>query len=313
MSHPTGTRRKRRRITTVASAAATTVLVLATAGGGSVLAAQSGGGEPLHILLSNDDGVGSLGIESMQDALEDAGHRVTVVAPSSDRSGSGGGITTEPFDVERIADDTWAVDATPATSVAVGLDAIVDEPVDLVVSGINDGASNAGETALVSGTVGATTSAISELLGGDAVPAVALSSWPPADDVEEHFALIGRYGVELVEELFEHRGNNPVLTEPLALNVNFPVGHARDAGETEVTTQGKGALLPGIGAAEFGYTLEDGTATIGAAPLDADQPRDSDITAGEGGAVTITPFDGDLTAPVQQRKQVENVLGELTR
>ena len=51
--------------------------------------APSDEGRILHILLSNDDGVGAPGLEALNAALRARGHRVTVVAPSGDRSGSG--------------------------------------------------------------------------------------------------------------------------------------------------------------------------------------------------------------------------------
>ena len=47
---------------------------------------------PLHVLVTNDDGVDSPGIRALARAVLEAGHRVTVAAPSRDLSGAGASI-----------------------------------------------------------------------------------------------------------------------------------------------------------------------------------------------------------------------------
>ncbi len=47
----------------------------------------------LAILLTNDDGYDSAGLSTLRDALLADGHRVTVVAPLSQQSGSGVKVT----------------------------------------------------------------------------------------------------------------------------------------------------------------------------------------------------------------------------
>ena len=49
----------------------------------------------MRILVTNDDGVESPGIRALTAALVHDGHDVTVVAPTSDRSGAGAAIGTE--------------------------------------------------------------------------------------------------------------------------------------------------------------------------------------------------------------------------
>ncbi|HIK37237.1 MAG TPA: 5'/3'-nucleotidase SurE, partial [Geminocystis sp. M7585_C2015_104] len=47
----------------------------------------------MRILLSNDDGIFSPGIRTLANALAEAGHEVTVVAPDGERSATGHGLT----------------------------------------------------------------------------------------------------------------------------------------------------------------------------------------------------------------------------
>lgn len=119
---------------------------------------------PLHVLVTNDDGVESPGIRALARAILDAGHRVTVAAPSRDWSGAGASIGPIHVDgVIPVADHRWpgfdgvpvhALDRPPATAVwAACLGAFGDVP-DVVASGINPGA-NTGHLTLHSGTVGA--------------------------------------------------------------------------------------------------------------------------------------------------------------
>lgn len=133
------------------------------------------------VLVTNDDGVGSDGIDALVNALEDRGDvEVVVVAPLENQSGSGGRTT----DGELVVTDTEtisghpakAVDGFPADSVVWALGEGGVEP-DLVVSGINDG-QNVGPLVDISGTVGAARQAVQ--LG---VPALATSQGlgEPAD------------------------------------------------------------------------------------------------------------------------------------
>ena len=58
--------------------------------------------KPLHILLTNDDGYQAVGITTMKQALESAGHKVTVVAPLTQRSGSSAGLSITMLSYKQI-------------------------------------------------------------------------------------------------------------------------------------------------------------------------------------------------------------------
>jgi 5'-nucleotidase len=136
---------------------------------------------PLQILVSNDDGYSAPGIDAAVTALNTLPNvLVTVSAPATDQSGSGGKTSTGPLTAThtRTASNfpAWAVNGFPADSVLYALNTLHVNP-DLVVTGINNG-QNLGPFISISGTVGAAR------VGGKAsIPAVAMSQGlgSPAD------------------------------------------------------------------------------------------------------------------------------------
>jgi 5'-nucleotidase len=50
--------------------------------------------DPLHILLTNDDGHEAPGIQALGRYLKQAGHRVSMVAPSDEQSSTGMSVTS---------------------------------------------------------------------------------------------------------------------------------------------------------------------------------------------------------------------------
>lgn len=111
----------------------------------------------MHVLIANDDGIGACGIKALAQAFIDAGHRVSVAAPDTQRSAASHSITMfRPLmarPVEWPGAMAWSIDGTPADCVKLALDKLTG-PVDVVVSGINDGY-NIGTDVHYSGTVAA--------------------------------------------------------------------------------------------------------------------------------------------------------------
>lgn len=114
----------------------------------------------MHILLSNDDGYQARGIQVLYQHFKSLGHRVTLVAPSGQRSAQSHSMTFYlPVQVEKISEDIFSVSGTPADCVAIALNHILKSNLpDIVVSGINHGF-NVGIDVNYSGTVGAATEA----------------------------------------------------------------------------------------------------------------------------------------------------------
>jgi len=108
----------------------------------------------MRILISNDDGVYAPGIAALHEALADFAE-CAVVAPSEDQSGVSSALTLDrPLYPERLASGWLSINGTPADCVHLGLNGLLDEPPEMVVSGINLGA-NLGDDVLYSGTVAA--------------------------------------------------------------------------------------------------------------------------------------------------------------
>lgn len=136
--------------------------------------------ETLDILVSNDDGYQGEGLDAVVQALSELPDTtVTVSAPADDRTGTGGQTT----DGELTATDeetlsgypATAVQGFPADSVNYALDNVVEEPPDLVITGLNAG-QNMGPLIDASGTVGAARAAVAA-----GIPALATSQGIDAD------------------------------------------------------------------------------------------------------------------------------------
>lgn len=118
----------------------------------------------MRLLVTNDDGIESEGIQVLARHLEAAGHDVVVVAPDRNFSGSGAALgdlqVDAGLDVERVEIDglergeASALAGPPALTVVAALLGGFGPPPDLVVSGTNAGL-NTGRSILHSGTVGA--------------------------------------------------------------------------------------------------------------------------------------------------------------
>lgn len=109
------------------------------------------------ILVSNDDGIESVGIHALVDFVKEYGD-VIVVAPELPQSGKSSSLTVEtPLRVKRLADyngaQMWRVNGTPVDCTKLAFSHLLSRKPDLVVAGINHG-SNAGINAIYSGTMG---------------------------------------------------------------------------------------------------------------------------------------------------------------
>ncbi len=114
----------------------------------------------MDVLLTNDDGIHALGLRAMYRALQRAGHTVRVVAPLTEQSAVGHAITLSlPLRIKDIREPGFegiGVFGTPVDCAKLALSTLLDNPPDMLISGINNGA-NVGVDILYSGTVSAAT------------------------------------------------------------------------------------------------------------------------------------------------------------
>ncbi len=198
--------------------------------------------EPLHILLTNDDGYAAAGIDTVAVALAALPDvRLTIVAPETNQSGTGGKTTAGEVqatkDKRRTASGrpVTAVIGFPADAVNYAFDHMGLTP-DVVVSGINQG-QNLGPVAAISGTVGAAKRAAT--LG---VPAIAVSQGLAAG-TELRYDVSARLTVAWVRDhrtqLVEHRAAVGVV------NLNVPtctIGAIRGVRQVPLATSLDGAV-----------------------------------------------------------------------
>lgn len=129
----------------------------------------------MRILVTNDDGIDSVGLHRLAVALTEHGE-VTVVAPDQEYSGASAAIGAiwdlEPVIRRRSIEGVpaaWTLNGPPALCVLWSkLGIFGEDEFDLVVSGINPGA-NIGRSVYYSGTVGACISARNIGISGVAV------------------------------------------------------------------------------------------------------------------------------------------------
>ena len=105
----------------------------------------------MRILVTNDDGISTPGIQLLAKVMEPFGE-VWVVVPDQDRSGVSHAITLNaPLRTEKLGPRRFVCDGTPTDSVYLAINQMKLAPT-LVVSGVNPGP-NLGQDVLYSGTV----------------------------------------------------------------------------------------------------------------------------------------------------------------
>ncbi|MFL2756729.1 MAG: 5'/3'-nucleotidase SurE [Dehalococcoidia bacterium] len=172
----------------------------------------------LNVLVTNDDGINSPGIWKIAEAISEIAN-VVMVAPDRDQSGKGSSITLlNPLNIERqiskvsAITEVYTVDGTPADCVIVATEEIFPNNIDLVISGINQGA-NVGLDVFTSGTFGAA-------LHGYCrdIDSIALSVFYGDDIFYDPAVYIGR---QIVSNIINMRLAKSDMDKML-LNINFP-------------------------------------------------------------------------------------------
>ena len=108
----------------------------------------------MRVLITNDDGIGSTGLNSLRERLSEH-HEVWVVAPDGERSGFSHAITLHgSVTFQQLDDGLYSCSGTPADAVLYSLLGAIPFSPDVVVSGINHGP-NIGTDIVYSGTVAA--------------------------------------------------------------------------------------------------------------------------------------------------------------
>jgi 5'-nucleotidase len=229
-----------------------------------------------QILVTNDDGIDSIGIKVLAAAMSDLG-KVTVIAPDREMSGISHALTLgKPLKAEMIKPRWYAVSGTPTDCVYVGRVKIMNGEIDLVVSGINNGA-NLGEDVHYSGTVaGALEASIFD------IPAIS-------------FSMTAGLGVDLAEAAeFARRMAGEVLERGLEprtlLNVNFPAPPAAGVRVTRLGRRHYEQVVDQTAQGNGRYTFQ-----IGGNEIHFEQSPETDCQAVADGCISVTPLQIDMS------------------
>lgn len=234
----------------------------------------------MRILISNDDGVFAPGIHMLANELSVVAN-IEVMAPDRNRSGASNSLTlSRPLRVNKLDNGYYSVEGTPTDCVHLALTGFLDLGVDLVVSGINDGA-NLGDDILYSGTVAAAMEGRN--LG---LPAIAVSM--VGDNNIKHY----NTAAVIVRQLIQKFTANCLPLKTI-LNVNVPDLPLNEIKGIEVTRLGARHVAEPV--------IKDHDPRgrpiywVGPPGPEADAGPGTDFFAVSQGFVSITPLHFDMT------------------
>src|SRR5437899_99529 len=110
--------------------------------------------EPMRILITNDDGIHSEGLDVCVEIGRALSDDVWVIAPEFDQSGVSHSLSlNDPLRLREVGERRYAIKGTPTDCVIMGVRHILNgKGPDLILSGVNRG-QNAAEDVTYSGTI----------------------------------------------------------------------------------------------------------------------------------------------------------------
>jgi 5'-nucleotidase len=240
----------------------------------------------MRILVTNDDGIHSPGIEACVRIAETLSKDVWVVAPETDQSGVAHSLSlSDPLRLRKIGDKRFAVKGTPTDCVIMAVRHIIeDKRPDLVLSGVNKG-QNIAEDVTYSGTVAGAMEGT--ILG---IPSVALSQcYGPKTRDAQNYATAEVHAPNLIRRILKEGMPTGVL-----VNVNFPDCPPEEVVGIAATTQGRRdqellRIEPRFDGRNNPYYW------IGFSRKQYDHQNGSDMQAVAQKRISVTPLNIDLT------------------
>ncbi len=244
------------------------------------------------ILLSNDDGVKAEGILALrQEFLKD--FDTVIVAPRDEMSASSHAVTLKkPLHIERIDENIYSVNGTPADCIISALFYILKEKPTFILSGINLG-QNLGEDVFYSGTVAA---AREGALYG--ISSAAFSIVVDKSDREIYYSAAARIARFVVNSILSKMENGVLI------NVNIPNLPYEDIRGIKITKLSTRRYVDVV-------KEENGFIVIGGRPV-WQMDEGTDIVAVREGYVSITPLLKDLTY-YEGKARLEKLIGDFNQ
>lgn len=234
------------------------------------------------ILICNDDGIGADGIKALAKEIKKFAD-VIVAAPHTQQSAVGHSITmSSPIRVKEVLvfKDFYgfAIEGTPADSVKLAVHTLLkDKKIDLLISGINQGANTAINT-IYSGTVSAATEGT--ILGIPSI-AISLTSYTYTD-----FSLAAKFASRIAKVIIK-KG----LPKGTLLNVNVPA--IKKIKGVKITRQGKSSWDD-----TYEIRIDPGNRKyywLTGSMRKIDKTTEFDVKAVDEGYISVTPIHYDLT------------------
>ena len=233
----------------------------------------------MHILISNDDGYKSKGIQVLINELKKIA-QITVVAPSRNRSGASSSLSLDrSIKVTKKEDSFYFLSGTPTDCVHIALTGLMQTLPDMVISGINHGP-NLGDDTIYSGTVAA---AIEGYLLDIPSFAISMGSVNP-----KNFETAAKVTSDLIK-LY----NKKKVSSASLLNINVPDIPYDELKGLEVTRLGKRHAAEK--AMKKKHTQKESLYWIGEVGQPNDGGPGTDFYALKNNFVSISPIHPDLT------------------
>ena len=185
----------------------------------------------MRILITNDDGIHSEGLDACAEIARALSDDVWIVAPEFDQSGVSHSLSlNDPLRLRQVEERRFAVKGTPTDCVIMGARHILNgKAPDLVLAGVNRGR-NAGEDVIYSGTVAGAVEGT--VLG---IPSLALSqAYKSRSGNPPHWATAVKFGPDIIRRVLKAGIPHDVL-----INVNFPDCAPAEVKGISVSAQGR--------------------------------------------------------------------------
>lgn len=233
-----------------------------------------------HILISNDDGIYSEGINTLYRYIKNIYPNTKVVAPDRNQSAASHSLTLEyPLRIQKIHNDDFiAVKGTPTDSVYLAINELLIPKPDIVISGINSGA-NLGDDVIYSGTVAAAMEGRN--LG---LPAMAISLVG-----KKHYETASYYCLKLLDKI-----DICPIPQNQILNVNVPDLPLDKIKGIKITRLGRRKSSESV-IRDKDLRGED-IFWVGPQGDVLDSSQNTDFWAIENGYISVTPLHIDLTS-----------------
>lgn len=231
------------------------------------------------ILLTNDDGFFSKGINVLAQHLEDISS-VFIVAPDREKSATSLALTLHrPLRVQRIKEDVFAVDGTPADCIYLAVKKLLPRKPDLIISGLNQGPNLGQQDISYSGTVaGAIQGTFLQ------IPSVAISLLPD-NRGKYYFDFSAQFASRTAESILKNK-----LPDGVTVNINIPPPPVKGI---KITKLGQKMYDPEI--IEKKDPKNKSYYWIGPGNPKALREKDSDVMVVKDGYISLTLLHTDLT------------------